>query len=76
LKSALAVLKTIGLTKRQPSATIAWQAMVAAIIRIWSVTSRHDRLVMTTTSLAVLAAPGTRMVVYAPVDNVTSTAVR
>jgi len=50
--------------------------MVAAIIGIWSVTSRHDRLVMTTTSLAVLAAPGTRMVVYAPVGNVTSTAVR
>ena len=48
--------------------------MVAAIIGIWSVTSRHDRLVMTTTSLAVLAAPGTRMVVYTPADEATSEA--
>ena len=31
----------------------------------------HDRLVMTTTSLAILAAPGTRMVVYTPADDVT-----
>jgi transcriptional regulator with XRE-family HTH domain len=35
----------------------------------------HDRLVMTTTSLSVLAAPGTRMVVYAPADEVTRAAV-
>ena len=35
----------------------------------------HDRLVMTTNSLAVLAAPGTRMVVYTPVDEPTRAAV-
>src|SRR5215475_1303003 len=35
----------------------------------------HDRLVMTTTSMAILAAPGTRMVVYTPADDVTSAAV-
>src|SRR5260370_18666846 len=35
----------------------------------------HDRLVMTTTSLGVLAAPGTRMVVYTPADEVTIAAV-
>jgi len=35
----------------------------------------HDRLIMTTSSLAVLAAPGTRMVVYTPVDETTRTAV-
>ena len=34
----------------------------------------HDRLVMTTNSLAVLAAPGTRMVVYTPADETTRTA--
>ncbi len=33
-----------------------------------------DRLVMTTTSLAVLAAPGTRMVVYTPADEPTAAA--
>jgi transcriptional regulator with XRE-family HTH domain len=32
----------------------------------------HDRLVMTTTSLSILAAPGTRMVVYTPADEATS----
>ena len=35
----------------------------------------HDRLVMTTTSLGILAAPGTRMVVYTPADDVTCAAV-
>ncbi len=35
----------------------------------------HDRLVMATTSLGILAAPGTRMVVYTPADDVTCTAV-
>lgn len=35
----------------------------------------HDRLVMTTNSLAVLAAPGTRMIVYTPVDEPTRAAV-
>jgi hypothetical protein len=30
---------------------------------------------MTTTSLAILAAPGTRMVVYTPADDVTMAAV-
>jgi hypothetical protein len=35
----------------------------------------HDRLVMTTSSLAIMAAPGTRMVVYTPADDVTSAAV-
>ncbi len=35
----------------------------------------HDRLVMTTTSLAILAAPGTRMVVYTPADDVTCAAI-
>ncbi len=34
----------------------------------------HGRLVMTTNSLAVLAAPGTRMVVYTPADETTRTA--
>jgi transcriptional regulator with XRE-family HTH domain len=32
---------------------------------------RHDRLTMTTNSLAVLAVPGTRMVVYTPADEPT-----
>ena len=35
----------------------------------------HDQLVMTTTSLAILAAPGTRMVVYTPADDATCAAV-
>jgi transcriptional regulator with XRE-family HTH domain len=35
----------------------------------------HDRLTMTTNSLAVLAAPGTRMVVYTPADGITRAAV-
>ena len=35
----------------------------------------HDQLVMTTTSLGILAAPGTRMVVYTPADDATCTAV-
>jgi transcriptional regulator with XRE-family HTH domain len=35
----------------------------------------HDRLVMTTSSLAVLAAPGTRMVVFTPADEATRAAV-
>ncbi len=35
----------------------------------------HEQLVMTTTSLGILAAPGTRMVVYTPADDVTSAAV-
>src|SRR5215470_16150300 len=35
----------------------------------------YDRLVMTTTSMAILAAPGTRMVVYTPADESTSAAV-
>jgi transcriptional regulator with XRE-family HTH domain len=35
----------------------------------------HDRLVMTTTSLGIHAAPGTRMVVYVPADEATSRAV-
>ncbi len=35
----------------------------------------HDRLVMTTTSLGILAAPGTRMVVYTPADDATCAAV-
>jgi transcriptional regulator with XRE-family HTH domain len=35
----------------------------------------YDRLVMTTTSLAVLAMPGTRMVVYTPADEKTAAAV-
>ncbi len=34
----------------------------------------HDRMVMTTTSLGVLAAPGTRVVVYTPSDETTSAA--
>jgi predicted lysophospholipase L1 biosynthesis ABC-type transport system permease subunit len=34
IESALAVLKTIGLTQRQLAATIAWQATVGAIIGI------------------------------------------
>jgi transcriptional regulator with XRE-family HTH domain len=35
----------------------------------------HERLAMTTTSLAVLAVPGTRVVVYQPADEVTRQAV-
>jgi transcriptional regulator with XRE-family HTH domain len=35
----------------------------------------HDRLTMTTNSLAINAAPGTRMVVYTPADEVTRAAV-
>ncbi|MDR2986711.1 MAG: helix-turn-helix transcriptional regulator [Nocardiopsaceae bacterium] len=35
----------------------------------------HERLVMTTSSLAILAAPGTRMVVYTPADDETCKAV-
>ena len=35
----------------------------------------HDRLVMTTTSFFIHAAPGTRMVVYVPTDEATSRAV-
>jgi hypothetical protein len=35
----------------------------------------HDRLVMTTTSFAVLTVPGTRMVVYTPGDEVTNAAI-
>lgn len=35
----------------------------------------YDRLAMTTTSLAVLAVPGTRVVVYTPADDVTRQAV-
>jgi hypothetical protein len=35
----------------------------------------HERLTMTTNSLAVLAAPGTRMVVYTPADEITRAAV-
>jgi transcriptional regulator with XRE-family HTH domain len=35
----------------------------------------HDRLVMTTTSLGILAAPGTRMVVYTPTDEATARAI-
>jgi transcriptional regulator with XRE-family HTH domain len=35
----------------------------------------YDRLVMTTTSLAVNSAPGTRMVVYVPADEATGAAV-
>ena len=35
----------------------------------------HDRLAMTTNSLAVLAVPGTRMVVYTPADEATGRAV-
>jgi hypothetical protein len=34
----------------------------------------HDRLVMTTTSFGVHAAPGTRVVVYTPSDEVTTKA--
>ena len=35
----------------------------------------HDRLVLTTTSLAVLAVPGTRVVVYTPADEATRAAI-
>jgi transcriptional regulator with XRE-family HTH domain len=35
----------------------------------------HERLAMTTTSLAVLAVPGTRVVVYTPADEVTRQAI-
>lgn len=35
----------------------------------------HDRLVMTTTSFGVHAAPGTRMIVYTPADETTSAAI-
>jgi hypothetical protein len=35
----------------------------------------HERLSLTTNSLAVLAAPGTRMVVYTPTDDATRRAV-
>jgi hypothetical protein len=35
----------------------------------------HERLVMTTTSLGILPAPGTRMVVYVPADDATSAAI-
>jgi transcriptional regulator with XRE-family HTH domain len=35
----------------------------------------HDRLTMTSNSLAVMAAPGTRMVVYTPADEITRAAV-
>jgi MmyB-like transcription regulator ligand binding domain/Helix-turn-helix domain len=35
----------------------------------------HDRLVMTTTSLGVLSAPGTRVVVYTPGDGATAKAI-
>jgi transcriptional regulator with XRE-family HTH domain len=35
----------------------------------------HERLVMTTTSLGIHAAPGTRMVVYTPADDATRAAV-
>ncbi len=34
----------------------------------------HDRLVMTTTSLGIMVAPGTRMVVYTPADETTAAA--
>ncbi|HEX9065782.1 MAG TPA: helix-turn-helix transcriptional regulator [Streptosporangiaceae bacterium] len=34
----------------------------------------HERLVMTTTSLGVLSAPGTRLVVYTPSDETTAAA--
>lgn len=36
----------------------------------------HDKLVMTTTSLGVLAVPGTRLIVYTPVDEATREAIR
>jgi transcriptional regulator with XRE-family HTH domain len=36
----------------------------------------HERLAMASTSFAVNAAPGTRMIVYTPADEVTSDAVR
>jgi transcriptional regulator with XRE-family HTH domain len=36
----------------------------------------HERLAMTTTSFAVSAAPGTRMIVYTPADEVTRDALR
>jgi transcriptional regulator with XRE-family HTH domain len=35
----------------------------------------HERLVLTTTSLAVLSVPGTRMVVYIPADEPTTRAI-
>jgi phosphoribosylcarboxyaminoimidazole (NCAIR) mutase len=35
----------------------------------------YDRLAVTTNSLAVMAAPGTRMVVYTPADQATRQAV-
>ena len=35
----------------------------------------HDRMVMTTHSLAIIAAPGTRIVVYLPADDKTSVAI-
>ena len=35
----------------------------------------YDRLAVTTNSLAVMAVPGTRMVVYTPADEATSQAV-
>jgi hypothetical protein len=35
----------------------------------------HERLAMTTTSLAVLAVPGTRVVVYTPADAITQQAI-
>jgi transcriptional regulator with XRE-family HTH domain len=35
----------------------------------------HDRLVLTSTSLGVLAVPGTRMIVYTPADQVTRDAI-
>jgi transcriptional regulator with XRE-family HTH domain len=35
----------------------------------------HDQLTMTTNSLAIMAAPGTRMVVYTPADEATRVAV-
>jgi transcriptional regulator with XRE-family HTH domain len=36
---------------------------------------RHDRLVLTTTSLGVLDVPGTRMIVYTPADEATRDAI-
>jgi transcriptional regulator with XRE-family HTH domain len=36
---------------------------------------RHERLVMTTTSLAVLGTPGTRVIVYTPADETTRAAI-
>ena len=55
-----------------------WEAHDVASQAIYLKIFRHpayDRLALTTTSLAVLAVPGTRVVVYTPADEATKSAI-